>query len=168
MRFLDRLSGKKKIVLLVATALLGVLLVLGGALGEKGGEGGKNGGAQEKNPAASAYIEGVENKIRNITEQITGSKDAAVIVSVKSGTEYIYVSNEEHEGDRSATEYIKLRGENGEDSLILYKEVYPAVSGISVACRGGDDPVIRQKLIEVISTALGVPSHRICIVGTKS
>ena len=45
------------------------------------------------------------------------------------------------------------------------KEIYPDVTGVSVACRGGDDPVIQAKLIRVISTSLGVSSNRICIVG---
>ena len=41
------------------------------------------------------YIEDIENKIRNMTEMITGSSDVSVIVSAESGTEYVYVSNED-------------------------------------------------------------------------
>lgn len=167
MGFLDKLSSKQKGMLLAILAALGVLLVILGIFSEK-----KDSEAVvQKNISGNyetlEYITRLENKISNITEQITGSDDVKVIVSVSSGTEYVYVSNEELDENYSAKEYITVRGENGADTLILLKEIYPDVTGVSVACRGGDDPVIQAKLIRVISTSLGVSSNRICIVGIE-
>ena len=167
MGFLDKLSSKQKGMLLAILAALGVLLVTLGIFSEK-----KDSEAVvQKNISGNyetlEYITRLENKISNITEQITGSDDVKVIVSVSSGTEYVYVSNEELDENYSAKEYITVRGENGADTLILLKEIYPDVTGVSVACRGGDDPVIQAKLIRVISTSLGVSSNRICIVGIE-
>jgi stage III sporulation protein AG len=113
------------------------------------------------------YIQALENKIGNIAEQITGSGNVRVIVSVSSGTEYIYVSNEKLGENSSSKEYITVRTESGADELILFKEIYPEVTGVSVACKGGDSPEIQAKLIAVISTSLNVGSNRICIVGIK-
>ena len=167
MSFLDKLSGKQKGILLATLAVLGVLLVVFGMFSEKQNE--EN--VSQKNISQKSetleYITRLENKISNITEQITGSDDVRVIVSVSSGTEYIYVSNEELDDNYSAKEYITVRTENGADTLILLKEVYPDVTGVSVACRGGDDPTVQAKLIRVISTSLGVSSNRICIVGIE-
>lgn len=167
MGFLDKLSSRQKGMLLAILAALGVLLVILGIFSEK-----KDSEAVvQKNISGNyetlEYITRLENKISNITEQITGSDDVKVIVSVSSGTEYVYVSNEELDENYSAKEYITVRGENGADTLILLKEIYPDVTGVSVACRGGDDPVIQAKLIRVISTSLGVSSNRICIVGIE-
>ena len=167
MGFLDKLSSKQKGMLLAILAALGVLLVILGIFSEK-----KDSEAVvQKNISGNyetlEYITRLENKISNITEQITGSDDVKVIVSVSSGTEYVYVSNEELDENYSAKEYITVREENGADTLILLKEIYPDVTGVSVACRGGDDPVIQAKLIRVISTSLGVSSNRICIVGIE-
>lgn len=114
-----------------------------------------------------AYIESLENKIRTITRQITGSDNASVIVTVSDGVQYVYVSDEKSDEGGTDREYITVRKENGAGTLILQKEIYPPVEGVSVACRGGDDPGIQSKLIAVISTALGLPSNRICIVGVK-
>ena len=113
------------------------------------------------------YIAALENKIGNIAEQITGSGNVRVIVSVSSGTEYIYVSNEKRGENSSSKDYVTVRTENGGDELILFKEIYPEVTGVSVACKGGDLPEIQAKLISVISTSLNVGSNRICIVGIK-
>ena len=122
MSFLDKLSGKQKGILLATLAVLGVLLVVFGMFSEKQNE--EN--ISQKNISQKSetleYITRLENKISNITEQITGSDDVRVIVSVSSGTEYIYVSNEELDDNYSAKEYITVRTENGADTLILLKE----------------------------------------------
>ena len=165
MLFLEKLSGKKKTLILILIGILGLVLILWGTFGEKEEkEILKN---TEENIGTLAYIERLEHKISNITEQITGSSNVRVIVNVSSGTEYIYVSNEKFSENSSSKEYITVRTENGGDELILLKEIYPDVTGVSVACRGGDRPEIQAKLIEVISTSLGVSSNRICIVGIK-
>ena len=167
MGFFDKMSGKKKTILLAVIGRIGILLVIIGTVGEKKKESTASENLSSKNPSTLEYIEGLENKLRTITEQITGSNDVKVIVSISSGTEYVYVSNEEFDENYSAKEYITVRTENGSDELILLKEVYPQVTGVSVACRGGDDPEVQAKLIRVISTAFGITSNRICIVGTK-
>ena len=167
MGFFDKMSGKKKTILLAVIGIIGILLVIIGTVGEKKKESTASENLSSKNPSTLEYIEGLENKLRTITEQITGSNDVKVIVSISSGTEYVYVSNEEFDENYSAKEYITVRPENGSDELILLKEVYPQVTGVSVACRGGDDPEVQAKLIRVISTAFGITSNRICIVGTK-
>ena len=166
MSFLDKMSGKNKGILLAVIGLIGILLIVIGTIGEKRQTNADTGTAVEKNLSTLEYIETLENKIKTITEQITGSDQ--VIVSIASGPEYIYVSNEELDENYSAKEYITVRTENGSDELILLKEIYPEIEGVSVACPGGDNPELQAKLIEVISTALDVSSNRICIVGTKS
>ena len=165
MKFLDGLSGKKKSLILAIIGIIGLALIIFGTFGEKENEDISENSAE--NISTLEYIERLEHKIGNIAEQITGSSDVRVIVSVSSGTEYIYVSNEKLSENSSSKEYITVRTENGGDELILLKEIYPDVTGVSVACRGGDDPQIQSKLIEVISTSLNVSSNRICIVGIK-
>lgn len=167
MSFFDKMSGKNKGILLAVIGLIGILLIIIGTVGEKKQSDVNTNADSEKNLSTLEYIETLENKIKTITEQITGSDNVKVIVSIASGTEYIYVSNEELDENYSAKEYITVKTENGSDELILLKEIYPKVEGVSVACRGGDNPEIQAKLIQVISTALGVSSNRICIVGTK-
>lgn len=167
MSLFDKMSGKKKGILLAVIGFIGILLIIIGTVGEKRKEVANTENMSEKNQATLEYIEMLENKIKTITEQITGSDRVKVIVSISSGPEYIYVSNEELDENYSAKEYITVKTENGSDELILLKEVYPEVEGVSVACPGGDNPEVQAKLIRVISTALDVSSNRICIVGTK-
>ena len=154
-------------MILLLAGLLGLVLIIFGTFGEKKKENEEIFENSKENVSTLEYIQNLENKIGNIAEQITGSSNVRVIVSVSSGTEYIYVSNEKRGENSSSKEYITVRTENGADELILFKEIYPEVTGVSVACKGGDSPEVQAKLIAVISTSLNVGSNRICIVGIK-
>ena len=167
MKFLDSLSGKKKSLILALAGIIGLMLIIFGTFGEKKDEKDDVSKNSKENVSTMEYIQALENKIGNIAEQITGSSNVRVIVSVSSGTEYIYVSNEKLGENSSSKEYITVRTESGADELILFKEIYPEVTGVSVACKCGDSPEIQAKLIAVISTSLNVGSNRICIVGIK-
>ena len=50
---------------------------------------------------------------------------------------------------------------------VLVKRIYPEITGVSIVCEGGDRAEIQAKLIKAVSTALGISSNRICIVGKK-
>jgi stage III sporulation protein AG len=163
MNFLEGISGKKKSLILVMIGIIGVALILFGSAKEK--ENKTLTENSEKSDATLEYISLIENKIGNITEQITGSKHVRVIVSVASGSEFQYVSNEEMKENYTSKEYVTVRADDGADLPILLKEIYPEIIGISVACEGGDFPEIQAKLIRVISTTYGISSNRICIVG---
>lgn len=167
MQFFENLSGKKKSLMLAIAGIVGLMLILFGTFGEKKEENQENSKNSKEFVSSLEYIEQLENKIGNIAERITGSGNVRVIVSVSSGTEYIYVSDEKRGENSYSKEYVTVRTENGADELILFKEIYPEVTGVSVACKGGDSPEIQAKLISVISTSLNVGSNRICIVGIK-
>ncbi|MBQ3490229.1 MAG: hypothetical protein IJA86_06545 [Clostridia bacterium] len=167
MQFLEGLSGKKKSLILAIAGIVGLMLILFGTFGEKKNQNEEISKKTKENVSTLEYIEHLENKIGNIAEQITGSGNVRVIVSVSSGTEYIYVSNEKQGENSSSKEYITVRTENGADELILFKEIYPRITGVSIACKGGDSPEIQAKLIAVISTSLDIGSNRICIVGIR-
>jgi len=153
--------------MLAIAGIVGLMLILFGTFGEKKEENQENSKNSKEFVSSLEYIEQLENKIGNIAERITGSGNVRVIVSVSSGTEYIYVSDEKRGENSYSKEYVTVRTENGADELILFKEIYPEVTGVSVACKGGDSPEIQAKLISVISTSLNVGSNRICIVGIK-
>ena len=163
MSFWEGLSGKTKSFFLVVLGIIGVALMVFGSMQEKDDK--KIAENLEKSDATLEYITLIENKIGNIAEQITGSSHVRVIVSVATGSEFQYISNEEIKENFTSKEYITVRTEDGADTPILFKEIYPEIVGVSVACKGGDSPEIQAKLISVISTTYGLSSHRICIVG---
>ena len=163
MAFWENLSGKKKSLLLIVIGVIGIAMIVFGSTQEK--ENKNLTEISEKSNETLEYITQIENKIGNITEQITGSNHVRVIVSVASGSEFLYISNEEIKENFTSKEYVTVRTDDGSDLPILLKEIYPEIVGVSVACKGGDSPDVQAKLIRVISTTYGLSSNRICIVG---
>jgi len=161
------ISEKKKLALLLLLGVLGLLFVFWGYFSPGDKEKNVFSEKEENSFETMAYIGDIENKIRSMTEKITGSTDVSVIVSAESGTEYVYVSNESITGEKNSREYITVKNESGRYELVLAKEVYPEIKGISIACPGGDSSKVQKKIIDSISTAFGISKNRICIVGTK-
>lgn len=155
----------KKLVLLVVVGVLGIaLMLLGSFSGKKKSE---TQNLSSISDETEAYISEVENKIRNITEQITGSKKTCVAVTVKSGIEFVYAYDEKMASGSESKSYVTVKNSSGDGAPVLVRRIYPEIVGVSVVCEGGDRGEMQSKLINAISTALGISSHRICIVGTK-
>lgn len=158
---------KKKTIILAVLGIVGIILVVLGYLAPWK----KNNSTSDKENLNSSgtmeYIRDIENKIRSMTEKITGDTNVSVIVSTENGTEYVYVSNENVDGNDISKEYITIKNEKGTNELVLLKEVYPTITGVSIACPGGDDSSVKRKIIDLVSTAFGLSKNRICVVGTK-
>ncbi len=155
----------KKLIILAAAGILGIALMIFGSssLGKKG----KTQNLSITSDETEEYISEVENKIRSITEQITGSGKVSVIVTVKSGIESVYACDEKNAAGTESRSHITVKNSSGEGEPIVVKKVYPEIAGVSIVCVGGDRGEIQAKLINAVSTALDLSSNRICIVGTK-
>ncbi|MBO4217425.1 MAG: hypothetical protein J5940_05745 [Clostridia bacterium] len=152
----DKLRKKRGWILIAAGAVLGVALIILGTV---------SGGRTEtpSEAASDAYVSGIENKIRQMTELVTGSSDVEVAIFVSSSREYVYASDAD--GGRSG--YAALQSSDGRSGLVLIKEVYPKIESVAVVCRGGDGAAVQAKLIKLISAATGLSSNRISIAGSK-
>ncbi len=158
---------RKKVIILAIVGILGVILVIFGYFSPFGASAKASSAENSNSSERMEYIRDTENKIRNMTEKITGDTDVSVIVSTENGTEYVYVSNENVDGEESEKEYITVKNDKGTYDLVLKKEVYPEITGVSIVCTGGDDYALQKKIIEAVSTAFGLSRNRICVVGTK-
>ena len=160
-------TDRKKQIVLILLAVAGAALIFFGYLFPSESVSDTVAEKNEISFATMEYIERIENKIRSMTEKITGSSDVSVIVSAENGTEYVYVFNEDTGTQSSSREYITVKSESGRYELVLAKEVYPEIKGVSIVCPGGDNSSVQRKIMESVSVALGISKNRICIVGTK-
>ena len=67
--------------------------------------------------------------------------------------------DEKRSGEESL---ILIDAGRGEEPLVL-KEITPTVAGVVVLCSGADDVIVRQQIIDVVTTALGTSSNRVCV-----
>lgn len=174
---------------LILLALLGIMLMLLGTLGDRWG----GGAGLEKDraplPAATGESPGypgcpsreLEQRLAKILEQVEGVSRVSVLLSYYSGSLYTYVSDREEswketlEGDGeggsrdiqegSQSEQLVLRrGNQGQEEPVLREEVYPRVKGALVVARGVEDPHRKSRVIEAVQAVLDLPSHKVIVL----
>lgn len=142
----------KKEIFSVLLLILGGTLILLGSL-----DFGKGKGTDVKYDDVSFYTEYLENKIEEICKSIGGVEEVQVLLTLDCSSEYIY--------GESASDYIILKNDSGEDAVLL-REIYPRVRGIAVVCTGGDLPRIRETVTELLAAAMGISVSKIKVAGT--
>lgn len=128
------------------------------------------------------YAQQTEQRLTEMLTQIKGVGTAHVMVTLENGVEYRYAANETQSGDSVFTyadgkdvptkvqekedrqqSYILVDSTGGKKPLVL-TELSPRVKGVVVVCEGANSPVIRQRVTDAVTTALGVTSLQVCVI----
>jgi stage III sporulation protein AG len=156
-------SGRLQPMLALAAAAVGLLLLFSG----------RSGGTEEPDPVgtelagqAERYARSLEKQVEELCGQVGGVGDVTAVVTLEGSFEYVYARDTQLSTDGEAVkgsyEYVVVGSGAGEKAVCLTQRL-PAVAGIGVVCSGGGSPAVQAKLIELLSAAFGVASHRISV-----
>ena len=155
----DFMKSRGRIWLLVGGVVLGVILLLFGSGYGEDAEKDADGAAAvtESTAELRSYREKLEKEVETLCDAVRGVSSVEVLVSLESGYRVIYTTD--GKGDPATVG-------SGSGQQALYRTLQPpAVSGVAVVCHGGDSPALQRTLTELVSTALGIASNRVCIAG---
>ena len=152
-QILKKMSGKGKIMMIVIGLAAGILLLTAGGGGKAENR------SDEDHVSFSEYAESVEKKIHDICSEVDGVSDVKVAVTFESGFEYVYAKNDD-KGD------LLVIGSGSSESAVKVTEKPPVIGGIGVVCKGGENPTVQKRLIDLLSAAFGISSNKIYITGT--
>ena len=134
---------------------------------------GSGGSAEEPLDKISAqeYTSQLEENLIQIISHIDGAGEAKVMITLETGVETKYATQEksstESSGDKtsgtSEVSYITVRDANGSERALAVTEVQPTVKGVVVVCPGGEEPVVQQRIISAVTTALDISSKRVFV-----
>lgn len=113
--------------------------------------------------SAEAYASNLESKLENGLSQVKGAGEVSVLVTLGSGFEYVYATEEEiretSSGTTTTSTIILVSGEP-----VLVKEIYPEINGVLVSATGADDISVKVNLITAIQTVIDVANEDITIL----
>ncbi len=136
-------------LLLVAAALVALAFYRGGD-------------AEEKREYCVALLsEELEEKVEELCLSVSGVRRAEVLLTLDTSEEYVMAKDVEQNGDYRKS--VTVDAEGGGIELCV---VSPKIRGVAVVCTGGDRPVVKQKIISLVSSALGLDSSKIAVAGT--
>ncbi|MBQ8400343.1 MAG: stage III sporulation protein AG, partial [Clostridia bacterium] len=111
------------------------------------------------------YTEMLEERITSLCTSVSGVQEATVLLTLESGSEYVYAQNTTTGSDTSgAWDYVIIQQGEGEEAVMV-TEIYPKVRGVAVVCTGGDSAIVRQTITELLSASLGISTNRIRVAG---
>lgn len=160
---LNKLKEDKKTALIIFAAVLGMLLILlSGTTDENSAEKVKD---EEK-----IEIEQCEEKLQKLLSSVEGAGRVKVMITYETSDENVFAYNKDESyrenEQKFSSDYILVKNDGNETGLKL-KTVYPEVKGVAVVCDGANNPVTKEQIISVISALFDISTKNISVVSAE-
>ena len=139
--FIEILKKKKGILLITVGLLVGIFLVF------SENDSPQNEADINQTEYIENYVQKMEEKLEALIEKISGTSNVNVLITLKSGSEYVYASD----ASDSSEKHVVVGSE-----LVYVKEYLPEIEGVAVVCKGGADPTINAKITELVCSVTGL------------
>lgn len=167
--FTSKLDRKKIIVFL---GIAGMLLILISELmpdSDKSKEDITS--VQDNDTDSTEYKRQLESELGDILSKIDGIGDTSIMITLDGTTEYVYAqqldtTTDQSEGKKreSYRSNIVMTESGNEKKALIKKIIRPQVTGVLVACTGGDNLIVKENVIGAVSAVLGIPAGRVYVV----
>lgn len=141
----------------LVVVLVGVLLLL---LPE-----GKENPDGEAPPAQQPTLcaQELEHTLERILSRIEGAGQVSVALTVKEGPRQVLARDMEQRQEETVQEYVLISQGSGRQNTVALQTVAPIYQGALVVCDGGEDPVVRLRLLEGVRVLTGLSSDKISV-----
>ena len=179
--WLERIKKDKKLLLLLAAGMLGMLLLLATEFLPAGSEGEEASEVRSPEEAArdqGTYLSDVEKNLEEIISSIAGAGRTKVMVTLENSEESVWATqgnrSEESGGAdgggqySSEEEYVLIRSSASEEGGLLLKIIQPRIRGVAIVCDGGDNVYVREKITAAVASVLDISTAKISIAKMAS
>lgn len=122
--------------IIVFCGIAGMLLIL---LSTFSGLDGDN--TADSNYSVNEYKISLQQELQEILYKIDGVGEVEVLLTIENSVEGVYLEN----------------------NSTKTKEIEPVIRGVVIACQGGDDPVVIERVFSAVTKALNVSSAKVCV-----
>ena len=125
--------------------------------------------------------EHLEEKLSALIAEIEGVGRVRVMITLENSGETIYVQEEKRVVDRQAGEsgafiqkesselkYVMIENGSGRRQALVETQREPKIQGVVVVCEGANDVNVQLRVTNVVTTALHIPSTRVCVEKIRS
>lgn len=133
-------------------------------------------GKRKETPSIVTVQEETENiqiqqSLEQILSQISGAGEVSVLLSVSSGEETVYQTNNKHSGseENRSTQYdtVTVTDADRNQTGLIKQTISPVYRGAIVVCEGADSAMVRLAIVEAVSNITGLSSDRISVLKMK-
>lgn len=113
---------------------------------------------------AAAYRGTLETELHDMLTAMDGVGEVQVLVTLAGSEEYCYAKADDRTvtdtQTRTSVSYVTVGGSR---EALLETVAHPAITGVVVACGGGDRPVVQESVTRAVSVACGLPSNKVYV-----
>lgn len=114
----------------------------------------------------NSYMSSVESNTQELISSINGVGRCKVMITFKNSPENVYAENIDEDNSESSNslknEYVLYDGQEGE-SPVLVKQYYPEIMGVAIVCDGAEVTVVRESVINAVSSLFNIPVTKISV-----
>ena len=130
--------GARKLILICG--IVGMLLILLSSF--SGLEGEKD---VVSNYSVQEYKTSMQQELKQTLYNIEGVGNVEVLLTIENSVEGVYLEN----------------------NSTKTKEIEPVIRGVVIACQGGDEPIVVERVMNAVTKALNVSSAKVCVTKLK-
>ena len=113
----------------------------------------------------------VEQKLSEILAQVDGAGEVQVFLTVASGEQTIYQTNDalSHDGEseNSQKDTVTVTDSKRNESGLIKQVNPPLYQGALIVCGGADSPEVRLAVVDAVSKVTGLSSDKISVLKMK-
>ena len=163
-KIFERLKSGKALFIM---GLVGIILISASAFFP---EKTKESTSQPQEFDSAKYIESLEKSVKKTVQNITGSRDVTVFITLEGGPRYTYgqdikqssEQNEHESASKNESAFIIVTDSDGNEKAIRVYEFYPEVRGVTVVYSGSS--AYKENIESAVTKALGITTKRISII----
>lgn len=112
-----------------------------------------------------------EESLAQILSQVDGAGDVRVLLTVVSGEETLYQTDEDVsvDGESSSAQVstVRISSSDREEHGLVRQINPPVYKGAIIVCQGADDPKIQLAIVDAVSKVTGLGADRISVLKMK-
>lgn len=169
--------GKDKLILI---AIAGIVLIVCSYLDFSQTESDNKKVAEDASDSSITkddYVAGLEDKLKDLLQNVNGAGKCQVMITLKSSNEKILQSdvdttNKSETGENtinesnSSSKTLILKGEEDEKPYVI-KEIMPEIEGVVVVAEGAGNEKVNLDITKIIQALFNVEAHKISIIKMK-
>ncbi len=181
LRLKEYSKNPKFVTTIVAVGLVGIVIILLSDLFQPKTADRQQPDTQVQYVSLTQYESDLEQGLAEIISSINGAGKTRVLLTMESTVEQVYATNKNLSQDNSTntdnsnsssdkdtqaeSTYITVELSDGTEQTVLVKEIQPRVRGVLVVCAGGDDSIVKEKIIDAVTKALDISSSKVSVAG---
>ena len=121
--------------------------------------------------SSEAYIQSMEQRLREILSQIDGVGECSVMVTLKESSRRIFASEDKTSQEKcdgrfdlsSEKRLVLLEDKSGAEYPVVETTLSPQSKGVMIVCKGAKSAKVCQQVTEAVTTVLGIRSIQVCV-----